>query len=156
MSIRRDSTFHHIYTYIYTYIHICILNWRIITLQYCDGFAIHQHESTRGIHVSPPSWIPLPPLSSPHPSRLSQSIGFGFPVSYIKHPFVTYFTYGNVYVSMLFSQIIPPSPSPLCPKICSLCLCILCCPAHRIFDTIFLYSMCVCVSYLVISNSVTP
>ena len=62
----------------------------------------------------------------------------------------------NVYVSMLFSQIIPPSPSPLCPKICSLCLYLLYCPAHSIVDTIFLYSTCVFVSCLVISNSLWP
>ena len=26
-------------------------NWRLITLQYCIGFAIHQHESAMGVHM---------------------------------------------------------------------------------------------------------
>ena len=78
---------------------LCIyFNWRIITLQYCDGFAIYQHGSAIGIHVSPSSWTPLLPLSSPHPSRLSQSTDFGYPASYIRLPLAIYFTYGNVYV----------------------------------------------------------
>ena len=31
-------------------------------------------------------------------------------------PLAIYFTYDNVYVSMLQSQLVLPSPSPLCPK----------------------------------------
>ena len=52
-------------------------NWRLITLQYCIGFVIYQHESTTGIHVYihpglssllPPCTIPLGRPGAPAPS----------------------------------------------------------------------------------------
>ena len=75
-------------------------------------FAIHQCELAIGIHVSPPSWTPFPPLSPPYSSMLSQSTGFRCPASHIRLALVICFTYGDIRVSMLLSQIIPPSPSP--------------------------------------------
>ena len=73
-------------------------NWRIVTWQYCDGLC---HTSTWIGHrhtCVPHSWRPLPPPSPPHPSRLLQSTGFGFPASYIKLPLDIYITYSNVYL----------------------------------------------------------
>ena len=52
-------------------------NWRLITLQYCIGFAINQHVSAMGVHVFPilnapshlpPCTIPRGRLSAPAPS----------------------------------------------------------------------------------------
>ena len=70
-----------------------------------------------------PSILNPPPTSRPFlPSKFSQSTDFGCPVSHITVPLTVYFTYGNVYVSGLFSQIIHPLLPPLSPKVCSVCL----------------------------------
>ena len=79
-------------------------------LQYCIGFAIHQHESTTGIHVFP--ILNPPPFSLYHPSGSSQCTSPKHPVSCIEPGLVICFIYDIIHVSMPFSQIIPPSPSP--------------------------------------------
>ena len=83
-------------------------NWRLITLQYCIGFAIHQHESTTGVHVLP--ILNPPPSSLPIPSP--QCTSPKHPVSCLEPGLAICFIYDIIHVSMPFSQINPPSPSP--------------------------------------------
>ena len=101
-------------------------------------FAIHQHESAIG-----PSLL-TPPPSPPHPSRLSQSTGFGFPASYSKLPLAICFTYGNVCVSLLFSQIIPLSFSPTVSKSLFFVSVSSLLSSHRVVSTVFLDSIYMC------------
>ena len=59
-----------------------------------------------------PSLIPLPPPSPYHPSGSSQCTSPKHPVSCIEPGLVIHFIYDIIHVSMPFSQISPPSPSP--------------------------------------------
>ena len=64
------------------------------------------------VYTCSPSWTPLPPPSPYHPSRSSQCTSPKHPVSCIKPKLVIHFLHDSIYVSMPFSQIIPPSSSP--------------------------------------------
>ena len=98
-----------VYLFIYfwrlTVDYLIYFNWRIITLYIAMVFVIHRHESATGAHASP---HPEPPPPIP----LGWSTGFECPASCIKLALVIYFTYSNTHVSVLFSQIVPPLPSP--------------------------------------------
>ena len=80
-------------------------NWRLITLQYFDGFC-HTGMNQPWVYMCPMSQAPLPPPSASYPYGLTQCTSFESPISWIKLKLVIYFTYGNMQVSMLFSQII--------------------------------------------------
>ena len=93
-------------TLLFYFIKLIYFNWKIITLYYFCHTSIWM---ATGIHVSPPSWMPLPCTSHPIPPGCHR--GFGCSESYIKLPLAIYFTYVNEYVSRLFSQLIIPFPS---------------------------------------------
>ena len=114
MKINYFCSLYILYNLSFLYFYVLInFNWIIITLQYCDDFC---HTSTWISHrytcVPPSYWSPFPLSSSLYPSGLSQSTDFRYPASWINLALAICFTYSNVHVSMLFLQIIPPSPSP--------------------------------------------
>ena len=95
---------------------IIFITRRLITLNFAVAFAVHWHASAMDLHVFPilnpnPTSLLLPSLrviSLHQPQAL---------VSCIQPGLVICFTLDNIHVSMLFSQIIPPSPSPIESKI---------------------------------------
>ena len=114
-----ETAFHH-QVYFYWKTQQCLdlliyFIWRIITMLWWFLLYINMNQSVwiGHRHTYVPSILnPLPAPSPSHPSRLSQSTGFGCPILYIKLPLVICFAYGNVYVSTLFSKIIPSFPLP--------------------------------------------
>ena len=125
--------------YYYLFFKFIYFNWRLITLQYCGGFAIHSHELAMSVHVFC-MLNPLPLPSPSHPSGSSQCTSPEHPVSCIEPGPAICFTYDNIHVSMLFSQILPPSPSPRVQK-SVLYICFFCYLTYRVIVTIFLKSI---------------
>ena len=113
-------------------------NWRLITLQYCISFAIHQHESTTGVHVfpilTPPSHLPPHTIPPGHPSAPALSILYH--ASNLDWRLISYvILYMFQYYSPISSH---PRPLPQSPKDCSMHLCLFCCLTYRVIITIFL------------------
>ena len=94
--------------FIYLFIFILLYN-TVLVLPYIDM-------NPPQVYMSSQSWTPLPPLSPYHLSGSSQCTSPKHPVSCVKPGLVIHFTYDNLHVSMPFSYIIPPSPSPTEPK----------------------------------------
>ena len=64
------------------------------------------------VYMCFPSWTLLPPPSPFHPSGSSQCTSPKHPVSCIEPRLATHFIHDILHVSMPFSPIFPPSPSP--------------------------------------------
>ena len=64
------------------------------------------------VYICSPSWTLLPPPSPYHPSGSSQCTSPRHPVPCIAPGLATRFIHDIIHVSMSFSQIFPPSPSP--------------------------------------------
>ena len=109
-----------------------------LTLQYCIGFAIYQHESTTGIHEPEPS-SHLPPHTIPlgHPSAPAPS--FLYHASNLDWWLVSYMI---LYMFQCHSpKSSHPLPLPQSPRDCSIHQCLFCCLVYRVIVTIFLNSI---------------
>ena len=110
------------------------------TLQYCIGFAIHQHVSAMGVHVFP--------ILNPSPTSLPIPSLWVIPVHQSQASCILHRTWtGNsflIWYYTCFNAILPnhpPLPLPQSPKDCSIHLCLFCCLAYRVVITIFLNSI---------------
>ena len=124
------------YTFIY-------FNWRLISLQYCIGFAIHQHESTTGIHMFP--ILNPAPSSLPVPSLLVVSVHQPQASSIMHRNWTGFISYMILYMFQCHSpKSSHPLPLPQSPKVHFIHLCLFCCLTYRAIIAIFLNSIYMC------------
>ena len=83
-----------------------------ILYSFCHTSTWIHHWCTRVPHPE----LPLPPPRQYHPSGSSQCTSPEHPVSCIEPGLGIHFTCDNIHVSIPFSQIIPPLPSPRVQK----------------------------------------
>ena len=87
------------------YFYFILLYNTVLVLPYVDM------NPTR-VYMSSQTWTPLPPPTPYHLSGSSPCTSPKHPASCIEHRLAIHFLHDSIHVSMPFSQIIPPSPSP--------------------------------------------
>ena len=100
--------FHVLFIYLYFfnfYFYFILLYNTVLVLTYIDTNPPRMYRSSQ-------TWTLLPPPTPHHPSGSSPCTSPKHPVSCIKHRLAIRFLHDSKHVSMPFSQIIPPSPSP--------------------------------------------
>ena len=75
--------------------------------------AVCQHKSAISIHIFFPSWTSSHLPTHPPPLGCHRAPGWTSCVIQQLPRLAIYFTHGSVYMSLLLSQFIPPSPSPV-------------------------------------------
>ena len=116
-------------------------NWRLITLQYCDGFCHTftwiSHRCTCVPHPDTPFHLPPHPIPQDHPSALSLST-----LSHALNLDWQSISHMVIYMFQCYSlKSSHPHILPQSPKVCSLHLCLFGCLAYRVIVTIFLNSI---------------
>ena len=128
----------HSILFIFFWQHILIYLF-FFTLQYCFGFAMHQHASATGVHV-------FPILKPPPTSLLIPSL-WVIPGHHPQASCILHWTWTGdsflIWYYTCFNAILPnhPPPLPQSPKNCSIHLCPFCCLTYRVVVTIFLNSI---------------
>ena len=90
------------------FIYLFIFNWRIIALKCCVGLCQTStwtsHRYICSFPLKPPSH-----LLAHHTPRVCRRHQIDLPMLYSNFPSSIYFTYGNLDISKLVSQFVPPS-----------------------------------------------
>ena len=95
-----------IFTFFFNfYFYFILLYNTVLVLPYIDM-------NLSRVYMSSQSWTPLPPPTPYHLSGSSPCTSPKHPVSCIEHRLAIRSLHDSIHVSVPFSQIIPPSPSP--------------------------------------------
>ena len=125
----------------YFFCKLIYFNWRLITLQYCSDFCHTLTWISRGCTCVPHhellSHLPPHPTPQGHPSAPELS-AFSHTLN------LDWWSISHMVINMFQCYSLKsshPRLLPQSPKDCSLHLCLFCCLAYRVIDTIFLNSI---------------
>ena len=123
-------------------INLFILNWRLITLQYCSGFCHTLTWISHGdTYMFPPSCT-TPPTSLPIPSLRVIPVHQPWALSHESNLDWRSISHMVIYMFQSYSlKSSHPRLLPQSPKVSSLSLCLFCCLAYSVIITIFLNSI---------------